>query len=83
MKGEIVLAFILTLIGVSLSTHKTRGGMGMHIGVGIALCFSYIMLGRVFEQIAISGSIAPWLGVWLPNIIFSIIAIFVYIKAPK
>lgn len=75
--------FILTIIGVSLSSRKLRGGMGMHIGVGIALCFSYIMLGRVFEQIAISGSIAPWLGVWLPNIIFSIIAIFVYIKAPK
>ena len=57
--------------------------IGMHLGVGIALCFGYIMLGRVFEQIALGGSLAPWLGVWLPNIIFSFIAFVVYIKAPK
>ena len=75
--------FILTLIGVALSSRKLRGGLGMHIGMGIALCFSYIMLGRVFEQIAISGSMEPWFGVWLPNFIFAIIAIVVYIKAPK
>jgi lipopolysaccharide export LptBFGC system permease protein LptF len=41
------------------------------------------MLGRVFEQIAISGSVEPWLGVWLPNVVFAIIAIIVYQKAPK
>lgn len=78
-----ISTFILTLIGVSLSSRKVRGGMGVHIGLGIALCFSYIMLGRVFEQIAASGSMIPWLGVWLPNIIFAIIAIIVYVKAPK
>jgi lipopolysaccharide export system permease protein len=78
-----ISTFILTLIGMSLSSRKVRGGMGMHIGLGIALCFSYIMLGRVFEQIAASGSIIPWLGVWLPNIIFALIAIVVYVKAPK
>ncbi len=78
-----IATFILTLIGVSLSSRKVRGGMGMHIGLGIALCFSYIMLGRIFEQVAISGSMIPSLGVWLPNILFAIIAAFVYIKAPK
>jgi lipopolysaccharide export system permease protein len=78
-----IATFILTLIGVSLSSRKMRGGMGMHIGLGIALCFSYIMLGRIFEQIAISGSMMPGLGVWLPNILFAVIAAIVYIKAPK
>ena len=78
-----ISTFILTIIGVALASRKVRGGMGMHIGVGIALCFSYLMVGRVSEQIAISGSIEPWIGVWLPNIIFAIIAIFVYRKAPK
>lgn len=78
-----VATFILTLIGVSLSSRKVRGGMGMHIGLGIVLCFSYIMLGRIFEQIAISGSMIPWLGVWLPNMLFAIIAVVVYMKAPK
>ena len=75
--------FILTLIGVSIASRKVRGGMGMHIGLGITLCFTYIMLGRVFEQIALGGTMPPWLGVWLPNIIFAIIAIYGYIKAPK
>ena len=75
--------FILTLIGVAIASRKVRGGMGMHIGMGITLCFTYILLGRVFEQIALGGTVPPWLGVWLPNIIFAIIALYVYIKAPK
>lgn len=76
-------AIILTLIGVSLSSRKVRGGMGFHIGMGIALCFAYIMCGRIFEQIAISGSLPAWFGVWLPNFIFAIIAVIIYYKAPK
>ena len=78
-----ISTFIMTIIGVALASRKVRGGMGMHIGIGIALCFIYLMVGRVSEQIAISGSIEPWIGVWLPNIIFAIIAIIVYRKAPK
>jgi lipopolysaccharide export system permease protein len=75
--------FILTIIGVCLSSRKVRGGIGVHIGLGITLCFSYIMMGRVSEQIAMSGSIEPWIGVWLPNMIFAVIAIFLYFKAQK
>ena len=75
--------FILTLIGVSLSSRKVRGGTGLHIGVGIALCFSYIMLNRVFEEFAKGGTLPPLLAVWLPNIIYAIIAIYLYRKAPK
>ena len=78
-----ISTFILTLIGVAISSRKVRGGMGVHIGLGIALCFAYILLGRVFEQIAISGSMEPWICVWLPNIVFAIIGIYVYHKAPK
>ena len=78
-----ISTIILTIIGVALASRKVRGGMGMHIGLGIGLCFSYVMIGRVFEQIAISGSLEPWVGVWLPNIVFAIVAIFVYRKAPK
>lgn len=75
--------FILTLIGVSLSSRKLRGGTGLHIGVGIALCFSYILFNRFFEEFAKSGSLPPGLAVWLPNIIYMVIAIYLYIKAPK
>ena len=75
--------FILTLIGVSIASRKTRGGMGVHLGLGIALCFGYIMLGRIFEQVALGGTLPPWFAVWLPNMIFAVIAIFVYNKAQK
>ena len=75
--------FILTLIGVSLSSRKVRGGTGLHIGVGIALCFSYIMLNRVFEEFAKGGGLPTMLAVWLPNIIFLGIGIYLYRKAPK
>jgi lipopolysaccharide export system permease protein len=75
--------FILSLIGVSLSSRKVRGGTGLHIGIGIALCFSYIMLNRVFEEFAKGGSLPPMLAVWLPNIIYAVIAIYLYRKAPK
>ena len=75
--------FILTLIGVSLSSRKVRGGTGLHIGIGIALCFSYIMLTRVFEEFAKGGGLPTLLAVWLPNIIFLFVGIYLYRKAPK
>ena len=75
--------FILTLIGVALSSRKVRGGTGLHIGIGITLCFSYIMLTRVFEEFAKGGSMPTMLAVWLPNIIFLTIGIYLYRKAPK
>lgn len=75
--------FILTLIGVSLSSRKVRGGTGLHIGVGIALCFSYILFYRFFEEFAKSGSLPPGLAIWLPNIIYLVIGIYLYQKAPK
>ncbi|MBO5661447.1 MAG: LptF/LptG family permease [Tidjanibacter sp.] len=76
--------FILTVIGVSLSARKMRSGTGVNIGIGVILCFTYIMMGRVFEEIAKNndGAISILL-VWLPNLIFALIAAFIYRKAPK
>lgn len=75
--------FILTLIGVSLSSRKVRGGTGLHLGLGIGLCFTYILFGRFAEEFAKGGVLPPVLSVWMPNIIFLVIAIWLYIKAPK
>ncbi len=75
--------FILTLIGVSLSSRKVRGGTGLHIGIGTGLCFSYILFNRFFEEFARSGSLPPGLAVWLPNLIYLVIAVYLYRKAPK
>lgn len=75
--------FILTLIGVSLSSRKVRGGIGMHIGLGLALSFSFILFMRFTTMFAISGSMNPLMAVWLPNIIYTIISIYLYRLAPK
>ncbi len=75
--------FILTLIGVALSSRKVRGGTGLHIGIGITLCFSYIMLTRVFEEFAKGGSMPTMVAVWLPNVLFLLVGIYLYHKAPK
>lgn len=76
-------AFILTLIGVSISSRKVRGGTGLHMGMGIVLCFSYILFQRFAEEFAKGGSLPAGLSVWIPNIIFAVIAVFLYKKAPK
>lgn len=76
-------AFILTTIGVSLSSRKVKGGMGMYLGIGLALSFSYILFQTVSATFAINGNTPPLLAVWFPNILYTIIAIYLYRKAPK
>ena len=76
-------SFILTIIGVSLSSRKVRGGTGLHIGIGTGLCFSYILFNRFFEEFAKSGTLPPWIAVWIPNVLYLCIAVYLYRKAPK
>ena len=76
-------AFILTLIGVSLSSKKRRGGIGLNIGIGIALSFSYILFMRFAQMFVYSGSLPPFIALWLPNVLYLIIAIYLYRIAPK
>lgn len=75
--------FILTLIGVSLSAQRIRGGMGLHLGLGLLIAFSYLMFMRISTVIATAETISPLLAVWLPNIIFAIVAGVLYRYAPK
>jgi lipopolysaccharide export system permease protein len=76
-------AFILTLIGVSVSSKKVKGGIGMQLGIGLLISFSYIVFMQFSSQFAISGSLSPFIAVWIPNVIFSIVAVFLYRLAPK
>lgn len=71
-------AFILTLIGVGLASRKIKGGLGLHLGLGLGLSFSYILFMQVSTVFAISGSAPPILAVWIPNIFYSLIALFVF-----
>jgi lipopolysaccharide export system permease protein len=75
--------FILTLIGVSLASKKTRGGTGMNIGIGILISFAYIFLMRMSAQFSIKGNLSPVLSAWIPNLIFLILGGFLYRIAPK
>ena len=76
-------SFILTVIGVALSSRKVKGGMGMYLGVGLGLSFSYILFQTVSATFAINGNASPILAVWIPNILYTFIAIYLYRKAPK
>lgn len=76
-------AFILTLIGVSLSSKKRRGGIGLNLGVGIALSFSYILFLRFSQMFVITDTLPPWLAMWLPNMLYAVIAAVLYRLAPK
>ena len=75
--------FVLTFIGVSIASRRVRGGIGLHIGWGIGLSFSYILLMQVGSQMAIKGGFPSLPAIWLPNIIFLGIAIYLLKKAKK
>lgn len=76
-------SFILTTIGVSLSSRKRKGGMGMYLGIGLALSFTYIMLQTISATFAINVGAPAALAAWMPNIIFTVIAFFCYKHAPR
>lgn len=76
-------AFILTLMGVSLSSRKVRGGIGLQLGIGVGLCFIYIMMIRFSLTFAIKGNLPPIVASWTPNFIFGLLALYLYRVAPK
>ena len=73
---------ILTMIGFAMSSHKSRGGIALQIGLGLLICFVYVTL--LFAGKAIMGDeFSPALAVWMPNIAFLPLALFLLWKAPK
>lgn len=76
-------SFILTIIGASLSSRKRKGGMGLYLGIGLALSFSYILLQTISSTFAINANTPPIIAAWIPNILYFIIAYFCYKKAPN
>jgi len=76
-------SFILTIIGVSLSSRKIKGGMGMNIGLGLVLSFSYILFMQVTSSFAVSGIVSPFVAIWIPNVTYVFIAAFFYKRAPR
>ena len=74
---------ILTFIGLSLSAQKVRGGTGLHVGIGIGISAVYILFNTVSTTFAVNGTMPILLAVWLPNMIFGIVAALLYVKVPK
>lgn len=74
-------AFILTLIGMSLSSKKVKGGMGINIGIGLVLSFSYILFSAVTSSFAVSGATSPRVAMWIPNLVYLIIGLALYKRA--
>ena len=76
-------AFIMTLLGVSLSSRKVRGGMGLNLGIGLALSALYILFATMSTSFSVNGSMSAAMAVWLPNMVFLVVGIFLYLRAPK
>ena len=76
-------AFILTVIGMSLSSRKVKGGMGLNIGIGLGLSFSYILFSTVTSSFAISGLTTPFIAMEIPNFVYLLIAIYLYRRASR
>ncbi len=81
--AETAAAFILTLIGMSLSSKKVKGGMGINIGIGLGLSFSYILFSTITSSLAINGYTSPAVAMQIPNIVYLIIGIILYRRASK
>lgn len=81
--ASIMAAFILTIIGASLSARKVKGGVGLNMAIGLFLAFAYILLFTVSSAYAISGVLSPFIAAWLPNLIYIPIAFALYLKAPR
>lgn len=76
-------AFVLTLMGVALSSRKVRGGIGLPLGVGILLSFIYILFIQFANMFSLKGGLPPIIAVVIPNILFGILGFYLLIKAPK
>ncbi len=74
---------VLTFIGVALSSRKVRGGIGMHLGMGIAIAFTFILLLQITSVFAIFGNLPAAVALWIPNFIYGIVAIILLRLAPK
>src|SRR5690554_1305665 len=76
-------SIILTIIGVSIASKKVRGGIGVHLGVGLSLSFTYILFMKVTQTFSTNGGLDPAIAMWIPNVLFAFIALYLFQKAPK
>ena len=76
-------SIILTLIAVAIANRKTKGGMGIHLGIGILIAFSYILFMQVSTTFATNSNLDPAIAVWIPNLCYILLASILLYKIPK
>ena len=76
-------SIILTLIAVAIASRKIRGGIGMHLGIGIIIAFTYILFMQISTTFAINSNLDPKLSVWIPNFLYVILSLVLLNKAQK
>ncbi|TSD67933.1 YjgP/YjgQ family permease [Inquilinus sp. KBS0705] len=76
-------SYVLAFIGVAIASRKVRGGVGLPLGIGIFLCFTYIVVNRFAFVFAIKGGFPPLIAVFIPNVVFGLLGWFLIAKAPK
>ncbi len=74
---------LLTIIGAVIAGRKTRGGSGLHMAIGIVIAAVFIVSDKFSTTFSVKGNLPPILAAWIPNLFFSLVAIYLYRKAPK
>ena len=78
-----IASYILTIIAVALAFKKKRGGIGVNLGVGVSIMFVYVFFLKVAEVLGAVAGVNPLLYVWIPNIVFGLLALYLYLNAKK
>ncbi len=78
-----VSVIILTLMGAIVAGRKVRGGSGSNLAVGFITAALFILADKFSTIFSTKGNLHPYIAVWIPNIIFSFVVLYLYKKAPK
>lgn len=78
-----VSVFVLTIIGACIASRKIRGGSGFHLAIGVLICVLYILVGRFASVFALKGNFNPIIAAWLPNLVFGVLAWYLYRQSSK
>jgi lipopolysaccharide export system permease protein len=78
-----VSVILLTLMGAVVASRKTRGGSGLHMAVGIILAAAFVVMDKFSLTFSTKGNLHPFLAAWMPNIIFTMVALYLYRRSPK
>lgn len=78
-----ITILIMTLLAMAVASRKVRGGMGLHLAIGVVIGATFELMSKFSKTFASSMDISAGLAIWFPNIIFSLVALYLIYKAQK